>query len=397
MALQFSETAPGVHTAAIINPKTDRRHNVAIIESCDAWQLFIDGELAVRDMPSFKAAAAEAQAKVMAPRTSNMVRAACILVLFSVTGASAIGMTKVLAHLFSVETTVAAVASDTKNSDVPPRFTRVRPPVAKSTSLEQRVKPKPQLSVEEVVVTLQAATKVALPLKSGPKATAAKVDAAKAEAGKTAGPEAAVAKVAVPKMAAVVPLADETPSSPDSPVLGLKPIVPRETGAPVVAAAASARITANLDALPPVVISVEPGEEQSPRADADTQPAPQPRDPVPVTREDEVAMPPLPAKAPDNAAPLIRSARAPIEPQRLTSILAKIEKEAEEPVLTSLGRPQPSISNAKRRIRTKRGDLKRARRVHRVAPKRHARRERPVHRAAPARRMVCFAHTCRFQ
>ena len=390
MALQFSETAPGVHTTSIINPKTDRRHNIAIIESCDAWQLFIDGELAVRDMPSFKAAAAEAQAKVTAPRTSNMVRAACILVLLSVTGASAIGMSKVLAPLFRAETTVATVASDTKNSDVPPRFTRVRPPAAKSPSLEQRVKPKPQLPVEEIVVTVQAAPKVALPSKAGPKAGAAKVDAVKVEAAKTAGPEAAVAKVAAPKSA------DELPSSPVAPVLGLKPIVPRETGASV-GASPSARITANADALPPVVISVEPGEEQNPLAEPDTQPAPQPLGPIPVTRGDEVAMPPLPAKAPGNAAPLIRSARAPIEPQRLTSILAKIEEEAEEPVLTSLGRPKPSISTAKRRVRTKRGNVKKARRARRVAPKRHARRARPVYRAAPERRLVCFAHTCRFR
>ena len=71
MALNFTETAPGVHTTTLTNPKTEQRHNIAIIESCDAWQLFVDGELAARDLPSFKAAITEAEAKITTRRTTG--------------------------------------------------------------------------------------------------------------------------------------------------------------------------------------------------------------------------------------------------------------------------------------------------------------------------------------
>ena len=143
MALQFTETAPGVHTASIVNPKTERRYNIAIIESSNAWQLFIDGELAVRDLPSFKAAVAQAEAKASAPRTSNMVRAACILVMLSVAGASAVGMSKLVGPMFEAEATVSAVAAETETSAVPHRFKRVKPQPAKPQSkiMESRLKP----------------------------------------------------------------------------------------------------------------------------------------------------------------------------------------------------------------------------------------------------------------
>lgn len=401
MALHFSETAPGVHTTTLTNPKTDKRHNIAIIESCNAWQLFIDGELAARDLPSFKAAIAEAESKVTVRRTSTMVRAACILVLFSVAGASAIGMTKVLVPMLGDEAAIAAVASDTTPPEIAPGFSRVQPSTAKSKSaeakparpksVERKLKMKPSVPVESIVVTVRDVPKKAIK----PKAPAPVVKVSPTQVKPT---EAASA-----------------PSAPEAPALGLRPIVAPLAKAPAVR---PARITANVNPAAPVVIETKPAPtpveaEAAPvapdkrndlLADNETLQPSDVLEPLPIASKDESesVSPPLPVKAPAFAAPLVRSARASITTERLNSILADIEEEAQEPVTRSVAAPAPRRAKVKRPIRTKRSASRNVRRRHRKVSKRHARRVRPArtaraYRPHPPRRMVCFAHSCRFR
>ncbi|MGI9479336.1 MAG: hypothetical protein ACR2PI_21720 [Hyphomicrobiaceae bacterium] len=407
MALHFSETAPGVHTTTLTNPKTEKRHNIAIIESCNAWQLFVDGELAARDLPSFKAAIKEAESKVTARRTSIMVRAACTLVLVSVAGASAIGMTKVLAPLLSDDVAVAAVASDTTTPEIAPRFTRVRPTVSKSAvakgnlsqskAVEPKTQVKPVAPIESVVVTvLEPLKKLVTPKAKAPSAKAAPPTAKPAQTSKAA----------------------EAPSTPAEPVLGLKPIVEPAAKVPT---APSTRIFANTKPPTPVVIDSKPVLAAAPTLPAASTESddgftlnetPQLRETPEAlpTASDSVSdnvVPPLPAKAPVYAAPLIRSARAPIDPDRLTSILADIEEEAEEPVTRTAVTAPPRRAKIKRNARSKRSTSKSKRRARRTAPRRKLRRNRTVHRQRTARtarayrlpppRMICFAHTCRFR
>ena len=407
MALHFSETAPGVHTTTLTNPKTAKRHNVAIIESCNAWQLFVDGELVARDLPSFKAAIAEAESKVTARRTSMMVRAACTLVLVSVAGASAIGMTKVLAPLLSDDATVAAVASDTTTPEIAPRFSRVRPADSKSKvatnkstqskALKPKAKVKPAAPLESVVVTvLEAPKKLA-----EPKAKAALAKAAHS-----------TAKPVQPSKAA------EEPSTAAEPALGLKPIVEPTAKDP---APRSTRIFAKTTPPAPVVVDSQSVTARAPTLQAapvetedrfalnearQSRETPEPLPPATESASDNV-VPPLPAKAPVYEAPLIRSARAPIDPERLTSILAGIAEEAEEPVTRTPVTAAPRRVKTKRSARTKRSKARKTRRAHSGAPRRNRRHNRTVRRQRtahserayrlPPRRMVCFAHTCRFR
>ncbi|MFT5507899.1 MAG: hypothetical protein ACI89J_000968 [Hyphomicrobiaceae bacterium] len=104
--------------------------------------------------------------------------------------------------------------------------------------------------------------------------------------------------------------------------------------------------------------------------------------------------------------PLIRTARAPIEAERLNSILANIEKESNETETdASFNRSTAAPRAIKRQAPKRNKAAKRSRRVKHSTPRtrrtRQARR-RPVHtarahRATQERRMVCFAHTCRFR
>lgn len=406
MALQFTETAPGVHTTSIVNPKTERRYNVAIIESSNAWQLFIDGELAVRDLPSFKAAVAQAEAKALAPKTSKMVRAACILVMLSVAGASAVGMSKLVGPMFEAEATVSAVAADTETSSVPHRFTRVKPKAVKSHSkiMESRLKPNRPMPVEDVVVTVEEPTKPAAP--SIPAAAPAPAPAAvvttvpevpaaapvpaapiEPEAEAAAAPPVAEPADVPPKAEAEPPKNDETAELGAAPVIGLKPILPSVSKRP------SPRIVAKVDAPPPVVIASRPAAAPTePAGDAEFL-----EDGATPEPQAAAIAPPPPAKAPSRmAAPVIRSSEAEIA-KRLNSLLAEIEqeeaKEAHAPEAVSVARPRPSTKKVQARVRKPRPVAKKQRRSH----KRQARRTARTYHRAPEPRMVCYGHTCRFQ
>ena len=96
MALQFSETAPGVHSATMTRKSSGQTHHVTTIESRNAWQLYIDGDLHASDLPSFQSAVARAEQHLGMQRSRTIVRAAAILVFLSIAGASAIGAAKVI-------------------------------------------------------------------------------------------------------------------------------------------------------------------------------------------------------------------------------------------------------------------------------------------------------------
>lgn len=405
MALQFIETAPGVHTTSIVNPRSGRRYNIAIIESSNAWQLFIDGELAVRDLPSFKAAAAQAQAKASAPRTSNMVRAACILVMLSVAGASAVGMSKLVGPMLEAEATVSAVAAETETTAVPHRFKRVKPKAAESQSkiMESRLKPSQPVSVEDVVVTVHEPPKSTAPSAPAaapvpaPEAVVTTVPEAPAASQLPATPIAPEAEAAsapptaepvdvAPKAEAKPPKKDETAELRAAPIIGLKPILPSTNKRQ------SPRIVAKVDAPPAIVIARKPAvKPPEPSSDADFLEDASEQQPQAATM-----VPPPPVKAPRRtAAPLIRSSEAEIA-KRLNSLLAEIEQEeakvTDAPEAAPVARPRQSAkkANARRKPRPVAKTLRRK-------DKRRVRRTARAYQRAPEPRMVCYGHVCRLQ
>lgn len=99
MAAQFTETAPGVHTAALIHPRTGHQAEVAIIQGSEAYQIYVNGKLRSADLPSFRAAAAAVDGTLRAERSTSMVYVAGSLVLLSVVGATSIGMAKLMVWL----------------------------------------------------------------------------------------------------------------------------------------------------------------------------------------------------------------------------------------------------------------------------------------------------------
>lgn len=99
LTAQFTETAPGVHTAALVHPRTGHQAEVAIIQSSDAYQIYVNGQLKSKDLPSFRAAADAVAGTVRAERSMSMVYVAGSLVLLSVVGATSIGMAKLMVWL----------------------------------------------------------------------------------------------------------------------------------------------------------------------------------------------------------------------------------------------------------------------------------------------------------
>jgi hypothetical protein len=100
MSLQFAKTAPGVMVASWTNPR-GRIHSIAVIESCDAWNTFIDGEWIARDQPTFKDAVAAAEIKLTPKASSKMIYVAGVLLVSVILGASAVVASKFMPDLSS--------------------------------------------------------------------------------------------------------------------------------------------------------------------------------------------------------------------------------------------------------------------------------------------------------
>jgi hypothetical protein len=110
MNLQFAKTAPGVMVASWTHPKSGRVYSIAVIESCDAWNTFIDGEWIARDLPSFEGAVAAAETKLSPKFYPNLVRVAGLCLLAVILGASAVVASKLMPANSAAE--VAAVTED---------------------------------------------------------------------------------------------------------------------------------------------------------------------------------------------------------------------------------------------------------------------------------------------
>lgn len=74
-----------------------------MIASSNGWQLFIENELTVRNLPSFEVAAARAELAIGPQRSLTMVRVAIVLVALAIVGGSAIGVAKFIPGDLSVK------------------------------------------------------------------------------------------------------------------------------------------------------------------------------------------------------------------------------------------------------------------------------------------------------
>ena len=143
MTLNFTETSPGVHMAQLEDSSKGTFRTIVIIESLGKFTLYIDGEVALRDLPTFEAAAAQADAILTSKGSRRMVQAAVALVLLSVIGGSAVGAanmlsgSSVLALASSVQSAIAgaprtesAVASAAQGQQSTTSIVRSRSPVS---------------------------------------------------------------------------------------------------------------------------------------------------------------------------------------------------------------------------------------------------------------------------
>ena len=112
MTLQFEETTPGVHMAMWESPNSGNARTVVIIESLGQFTLYIDGDVAARDLDSFDTAASRAQTMLTSGGSRRMVQMASALVVFAAVGGAAIGVTHLLSGTSGI---AAAVASKTES------------------------------------------------------------------------------------------------------------------------------------------------------------------------------------------------------------------------------------------------------------------------------------------
>jgi hypothetical protein len=103
MSLQFAKTAPGVMVASWTHPKSGRIHSIAVIESCAAWNTFIDSEWIARDQPTFKDAVTTAEMKLTRKASSKMIRVAGVLLVSVILGAGAVVASKFMPDISSEE------------------------------------------------------------------------------------------------------------------------------------------------------------------------------------------------------------------------------------------------------------------------------------------------------
>lgn len=130
MTLQFTETAPGVHTGSVTDPRTQEIHNVAIIESCNAWQVFVDGEPKYRDLPSFREAVATVEQSASASKRSFPVaKLVAVVTSLSLLGAGSFAAAKFLdseaAGLGEIASKARPGAVVERSTSKPTRFSRV--------------------------------------------------------------------------------------------------------------------------------------------------------------------------------------------------------------------------------------------------------------------------------
>ena len=96
MTLNFAETSPGVHMAQLEDSSKGTFRTIVIIESLGKFTLYVDGEVALRDLPTFEAAASQADAILTKKGSRRMVQVATALVVLSMIGGTAVGAVNLL-------------------------------------------------------------------------------------------------------------------------------------------------------------------------------------------------------------------------------------------------------------------------------------------------------------
>lgn len=411
MAHQFTETAPGVHTATLVDPKSNKSHNIALIDSAGAWQLFIDGEISVRNLPNFKAAVTAAEAKILTPGASPMIRIACALVLASVVGASLIGVSKFIGtgstgpgqpDFASTETSAAAVAA------APQKFQRVLPPPIPQIAPKEQASasaPAPGPALEPVIRTVAITVSETPPESSTEAAPHASPDAAPERAPSPA--QARRFSAEHPLNAPSVSKSANSKSSSDTraEVATVQiPVIINAPQTPTVSPALSDVRATTEDNAPPQVSATTNAAEPPP---------------IPVILSLASQRPVIRTASPKITAALLAeiereesaSSRDTTEPDRTASSKRQLKnkrknrlrllKATQKRAAKRTSRPK-SKSNSSRRYSSKKSRVRTrsARKSQRVRVQK-ARIQQPRKPARIARRdtrrMVCFAHSCRFR
>ena len=146
MTLNFAETSPGVHMAQLEDASKGTFRTIVIIESLGKFTLYVDGEVALRDLPTFEAAASQADVILTKKGSRRMVQVAAGLVLLSVIGGSAVGAVNLLSgssplaiasaiqsKYAAMTKTESAVASTTQTEQSTTSIVRTKSPVSTVT------------------------------------------------------------------------------------------------------------------------------------------------------------------------------------------------------------------------------------------------------------------------
>jgi hypothetical protein len=432
MALEFTETAPGVHTATLSDPKTGQSRNIAIIESCDAWQLFIDGEIAARDLPSF-AAAIEQGKKSVGGRSPRLMGISGMVVLGTFAGALAIG-SAMLAIPFS-SGPAEGRATPTAATTTRTAATRLAAPTASELAPSDKTSAPAILSAEEPTTPEFAApaakplAKPALAADLGPgepvKTTASNTKEVsqvpkKAIVAETPNPAPAVPAASIIKPAARLFSAENPvlgkPASSSGPLRAKEIIAPEKAATAPTTTPAQKDETANAATIENATATIEtstskPEVEATPPAPVSNESKPDATETQPITTAS--IAPPLPSAAPQYDRPLIRSAAA--SPESTQSNETQVTQEqgaapesgTKEAAQNDVAEPKKITRQRLERMRSVKRSRSKSNQHSRAAAKyqskrakrRTIRRVRTVENTGrrPARSMSCFANICRWR
>lgn len=404
MALEFTETAPGVHTATLSDPKTGQGRNIAIIESCDAWQLFIDGELAARDLPSFNAAVQQGK-QAVGKKSGRLMGTTSLVMLGSVAGALVIGSTILAAPFWTAP--AEGNATPAGLSEFRAAIKRVEVPAIVRTALTGKTNP-------PSVVSTKAAPASAPTERAGPrqKIASESANAQPTPLAETVAPPAAIENVRAAKVfhpSEMSPYEAVKPEvrlfSSENPVLAEPATAARKQAKAETKAAPIPSVKLAAFNKTPATTAVKPREPfQAPSKDVVVSAALTEKN-VPIEREAEVTTseplekvsaleaPPLPEAAPHYTRPIIRPITVSVKPAASAAQPKRYFRSRPNRAKTiKRSRPvKPTASTSRRRAIAK-SRLERARQS----------RQRKVrtannHRRQRSRRMVCFANVCRWQ
>ncbi len=389
MELNFAKTAPGVMTASWTHPKKGRQYSIAIIESCDTQHLFIDGELIARELPNFDDAVTLAKQKLNATQSPQLVRIAGALVIASVIGASVVVASKFLPAISPAEIAAAASPISTSNAKTTQLAINLAAPTAIAAKAPASAPAVPEIAaspqkVSAGIIETEAPTSSASIADENIEAEAAGRRRFSARNNLMAL-EAHLAKeraaVTEETAEAAAPAKPEPPQSaaPAAPV-ALAKLAASQPGEPATATPLRQRTEAAPEAIvaKPLIRPLVPQTAND--GDIETQSALAPEGP------------PLPAKAPALAEASIKVATHDERAERLAS--------ATQPRSTVTANPeamQPRSTTDRSAAKSRSKYRSKPHSTSRRLPQNERRSPpRRVVTATPQRRLVCFAHVCRW-